>query len=703
MKGIVKILTNIMLLMMINSSYIMSKVLVMDFFDNDSFVNELGGKNDTWIGNPYDETIECDAKMKKENRGHSLRLAYDIDSAITYMGAGTNTYIMDYSDYSLIGYASQVPHTASGGFYFLIANTNLTNYRYLVFYARGSEEHGYTRRFKFELKTKDQTSSYVVDGITSKWKRFVIPLSVFDKISDWERITELTIIFNEIVTDKKGVIYFDDFYFTTDPDEIPRMASREEGYKSSKELENFLEEIFMSGEVNLNYRYVPERKNEIFHSEGITLEGQAGRVAGRIVTSYGSQEYGETAYIENTDEYPYRVFHTVNPTISLTTVQLNVERVSPLFNKMTFGNIWIGYSPYIISPYWGWKGISVKGRTGAYEHDTFIIKRPYNSFSLGNRSLYYAGMHRFGIIGLYDSKTAKHTSVSESSASLEGLEKWDIRPVSSEYSYIATSLFRFMNYMVNCEFNYGYYYNKKRAEADYADPQYPVYSHRVSSSAVSDRLYGVKLFVDGFYTGTKLCVSYRDIGEDFKPEYRQEPVLFESVYGDQKGYRIDLKQWYNDINLSLSWDDAKRKSNTIYYKRLLNYGIGYLGVKGMELTLNREINREKYTNTSLEIDKNEEVKSMILVFQYSLIYPLTPGVRYPLTPKVTLREDKITHKATGNKYTTHSLQVDLDYRVETDFGFSISYKTTRYGDSSWESYESPYEDDFLNAYANMRF
>ena len=131
--------------------------------------------------------------------------------------------------------------------------------------------------------------------------------------------------------------------------------------------------------------------------------------------------------------------------------------------------------------------------------------------------------------------------------------------------------------------------------------------------------------------------------------------------------------------------------------------MGYLGVKGMEISFNLEKKRDKYKNIALDIDKNEEIASLIAVFQYSLIYPLTPGVRYPLSPRITFREDKIKNKITGGKYTSHSLQFNLDYRVETDFGFSISYKTTRYGDPSWESTDAPYEDDYFNGYFSIRF
>jgi hypothetical protein len=311
--------------------------------------------------------------------------------------------------------------------------------------------------------------------------------------------------------------------------------------------------------------------------------------------------------------------------------------------------------------------------------------------------------HRLKFVGLYDYKTAKAEVSGSNGSTLEETGKWDLEPVSTEYSGMLSSLLRFWQSRINFELSYGYYNHKKHAEADYSSPSSPVFSRKVSSETVTDSMYEAKLFLDGIYRGTKVMISYRDVGEEFKPELRQEPIVFEDVFGDQRGYNIKLKQWYSNFNVNLSWDDIIRKTNSDYYKKTLNYGFGYLGVKGMEISLNLESKKEIYINKVLGINKDEKIDSIIAVFLYSLIYPLTPGVRYPLTPRITFREDKVYNRLIGEKYTTHSLQFDLDYRVETDFGFSISYKTTRYGDPSWESTDAPYEDDYFNGYFSIRF
>jgi len=680
-----------------------SKVILIDDFETAEFTNKLGGVNGVWTNNPNDKTAGCEASFCEGDTGYSLRLDYDVDSAITYFFSPT--YILDYSAYSVVGLATEIPHTSFNGFYFLLQGIDLSEYKYLIFYARGDETKGYTRRFQIELKTPNQSSKYIVDGITSKWKRFVIPLSAFERIDNWKNITELTIVFNENVTEKKGTLYFDNFYFSTDLSEEPEISSVSEEIYSTKEKETEpQQQVFLLGNIGVNYRYTPERKNEIFGSAGAVVEGKLGKISGRIKSVVESQEFGQSVYQKTIDQYPYTEFCSVSPSISIPTLQLNIEQISPLFNKITLGNIWIGYSPYIISPFWGWKGISVSGRKGNFEHSTFVIKRYYDSFSFGNRSLLYLGNQRLQFIFLHDYETAKLPSSTQTNGELNTSEDWKIKPISSEYSYLVNILSRFLNSQINLDLTYGYYNDKQFAVADYSDPTNPIYNYEVSSPAVNSDLYELKLFFDGLpFRGTKLVYSYRDIGRDFKPKYRQEPIVFEDVIADQKGHKIQVEQWYRGFNINLFYDDIVRKSNEKFYRKTINFGIGYLGPKGLELRLNREMRTEEYKNEVLKIDRNEKVNSTKIYCQYNFLYPVTPGVRFPLTFKLTFQEDDIYHPVTDKSFITHSLQVDFDYKLMTDFGFLISYKTTRFGDPSWEPKGPPYNDNYLSIFFNMNF
>ena len=176
--------------------------------------------------------------------------------------------------------------------------------------------------------------------------------------------------------------------------------------------------------------------------------------------------------------------------------------------------------------------------------------------------------------------------------------------------------------------------------------------------------------------GSKFLVYYRDIGTDFAPKYRQEPIIFEDVIADQRGYTVRSEQCHIVLNVNIFCDDIKRKTDSLSFLRTLNYGVGYLGAREMELKLNREVKREKYRYPLRNIDRNEKVESIIIIGKYNFFYPVTPGIRFPLTLRTTFREDKIYHPDTGGKYTALSLQIELNYRLTTDWGFSVSYKTT---------------------------
>ncbi|MCJ7646211.1 hypothetical protein MUO65_04840, partial [bacterium] len=190
-----------------------SKILLVDDFDEQTFLNKLGGESYTWDVNPYDKSQSCvasfDSKIRVGETGSSLRLDYDIDSTLTYLREfpDTSYYIYDYDTDSIIGFANEIPHTAYNGFYFLLNNADIRDYKYLIFYVKGDPLQGFTRKFFVELKNIDQTDKFLVDGVSSSWQKIVIPLGMFKRIGEWRKMTELTIVFNENMTRKTGTMY----------------------------------------------------------------------------------------------------------------------------------------------------------------------------------------------------------------------------------------------------------------------------------------------------------------------------------------------------------------------------------------------------------------------------------------------------------------------------------------------------------------
>jgi len=105
---------------------------------------------------------------------------------------------------------------AYNGYYSLFPPQDLTAYPYLVFWAKGDTEKGYTRSFKIELSdgVSPQIKSVQVSGLSGEWQRFTIPLSSFEGLDQLSTVQKFVLVFSgDSVTRKTGTIYLDDIYF----------------------------------------------------------------------------------------------------------------------------------------------------------------------------------------------------------------------------------------------------------------------------------------------------------------------------------------------------------------------------------------------------------------------------------------------------------------------------------------------------------
>lgn len=169
---------------------ISSGVLVVDDFNDGDKPNSLGGDFGSWDKDPNDSTQYCrdsfDSEVKIDKTGYSLRLGYDVDSH----------------------------NPAYNGFWSRLNNKDLSIYNQLIFYVKG-DKSGHTSKFKIELKNgKGEVGRYLVTGITDYWQRILVPFVKFTDITDWRKMTEFVIIFDDAtVTKKIGAVYIDDIYF----------------------------------------------------------------------------------------------------------------------------------------------------------------------------------------------------------------------------------------------------------------------------------------------------------------------------------------------------------------------------------------------------------------------------------------------------------------------------------------------------------
>lgn len=163
--------------------------LMLADFNSGTAPNNIGGGLGAWDKDPNDETQGCKTSFISPgygDEGYSLMLTYDVDS----------------------------PNPAYNGFWMKLENIDVSNYSKISFRVKGDKDAMYTKRFKVELKNLKEMSPYYVDEITDDWTQIEIPLSYFYRISDWTKMNEFVIVFEDTkATQKTGIIYIDDISF----------------------------------------------------------------------------------------------------------------------------------------------------------------------------------------------------------------------------------------------------------------------------------------------------------------------------------------------------------------------------------------------------------------------------------------------------------------------------------------------------------
>ena len=187
MKKFLSLLVFLAFLIASKVSFAEAGVLLVADFDSCSKPNNLGGNFGAWNKDPNDTTQGCvdsfDGDVKYGMSGYSLKLAYDVDS----------------------------PNPAYCGFWMDLKETDAREYNSLVFYIKGDEGEGYTTQFKIELKNANgEVGRTLVTGVTDKWKRVVVPFRKITGLTDWSKLTQFIIVFDDInATKKVGIIYVD--------------------------------------------------------------------------------------------------------------------------------------------------------------------------------------------------------------------------------------------------------------------------------------------------------------------------------------------------------------------------------------------------------------------------------------------------------------------------------------------------------------
>ncbi len=212
-------------------------LLMVDGFNEKKLVNQLGGGIGTWKRDPKDDSqwyeISFDDRNFIGKEGACLKIDYSIASHMT-------TYVVQETRVTSPEIGFHAP--AFGGIYMQLKNQDITPYKYLVFSIKGDRRVGYTRKIKIEIKDKSRVASTFIDGISSTWKRYYIPLKQFAADINLKEAQDLVFVFDQNVTLPKGILYLDEIYFASEKIAIEDYYTYQELLKPKEEIPIVLEE-----------------------------------------------------------------------------------------------------------------------------------------------------------------------------------------------------------------------------------------------------------------------------------------------------------------------------------------------------------------------------------------------------------------------------------------------------------------------------
>jgi len=166
---------------------------VLADFDSGTKPNNVDGDFGAWDKDPNDDAQSCELDFTEDDAlgdqwGGSIKLIYDVDS----------------------------PKTAYNGLWMHLSGTDASDYTTLNMYVRGDKEAGYPKSLKIEVKDgRRNKGSFVIKGITDKWKKFVIPFNRFRGVKSWSNISEFVVVFEGAETKpRQGIVYIDHIYLT---------------------------------------------------------------------------------------------------------------------------------------------------------------------------------------------------------------------------------------------------------------------------------------------------------------------------------------------------------------------------------------------------------------------------------------------------------------------------------------------------------
>jgi len=137
----------------------------------------------------------------------------------------------------------------------------------IVFYVKGDEKAGFPTEFDIAFKSKKESGTYPVTGVSGSWKLVPILFSEVKGISEWSEVNELDIIFDSrIVTNLKGAIYIDDIFLSTGCDLETKQVKPSDLVIGDSRTEILINNLKGFPKSVITERKMPEREREFLQA-----------------------------------------------------------------------------------------------------------------------------------------------------------------------------------------------------------------------------------------------------------------------------------------------------------------------------------------------------------------------------------------------------------------------------------------------------
>lgn len=470
---------------------------------------------------------------------------------------------------------------------------------------------------------------------------------------------------------------------------------------------SFFEEspVRLSGTLYGEYFKAKAEKNELRHWGKLDVNALYDRVSAKLIIASESQNFGDSAYRENElDAYTGQIHQDYAAAI-IPFIQLRVNDISTYINNVTFGNIWFEYNKHVFSPTigydqvwgleritpdWGYKGISTEGDLLLFNYHAFGIKGSLDSYTAGFR----LNKHIKQIKPVYlDFVDLKFYFVDSQDTAIKTNEN-KIKKFADDKVMAVDLAARFFNNLVGLEIFAGYNEYQKTAQIDYADPYEPVYQQALDTKiSEKDKAYKGKILFDGLFIPGVFCTyEFRKMGEEFKPKFRREPILYDDVESDQLGHNVLLSYSFWGLTLSAKWDELTRISDSDYYRKMKAGGISCNKLRNLFLSYYYEWKREFYEYVSMRSSyknsRDDEIISQEFYAKAQILYNFDLGFK--------IRMEDIKWPKGGEKFNSQSLYINSNYYIANNFYVFGETRVSRFGDATWYSPGyNPYIDDFV--------